>query len=439
MTTRYDAKSQPRFGVPGLPSGYDGDPATDITIPSCGIKDVDEALFRLFDKEIPLIVSGENVAENRRCPVIFFAGEKWALVKKLRALRDRNGALILPICTAVRTSIAQDVTQDVTGRGINQQTGEIVVRRRLDPSDRGYQQLINRTLIAHQQDLAVSPELADPGQLTTTREIGDLADDPIVQQGGLLFPNRANNVFETIVIPAPQFFTATYDVTIWAQYTSHMNQLLEQLIASQLSQGNCWRLTTPKGYWFIAKVVDGAYTADTNTDDFSQTERVIKHKFTIKVPGYVLATSVAGAPVPLKRYVSCPIVSFTVDASSGVESLGDVVDPFLGADDPTLPLDAPDDGVGNSHRVDQRMTNATRLCPPLADVTSNTDDPALKGVPKRVDRPRFKRVVGIDKDGKTVTKLLRVNGARGPQGETALSANFMLGGFSIVSVDDLDD
>jgi hypothetical protein len=287
--------------------------------------------------------------------------------------------------------------------------------------------------VGHQSNLVVSPTVADQTQLTSLRSIGDLSQDPVVVQGGVLVPDRTNNVYETIVVPAPQFFTAQYDVTIWTQYTLHMNQLIEQLIASFLPQGNCWRIDSPKGYWFVATIDSNTYTSDTNTDDYSQVERLIKYKFVVKVPGYILASGVPGSPVPIKRYVSSPTISFTSDIAPGITtSNGSIADPFLGADDPTLQLTSGDDAPNK--RRDQRYTNGTRLYPNV-DVT-NPDDPALKQLPRGSSVARYKKIVGIDRDGNKVTQYLRVKSQNQFTGETVLSAaDASLGGLTIV-VDD---
>lgn len=424
MTTRYTARSQPRFNVPGLPSGYESRSSADIVVPSVGIGDVDRALFDLFNEQIPLVVGGEG-QETKRVPVVFFAGEKWALNKRLKALRDKNNSLILPLITAVRTNIVQDSAADITGRGINQQTGEIIIHRRLDKSDRAYLGLINRLLLEHQKNLAVPAGSGDEGQLTTLRAVGDLADDATVQQGGLLLPDRRNNVYETIVVPAPQFFSAEYEFTIWTQYTLHMQQLLDAIISSQLPQGNAWRLETPKGYWFVASVEGNAYNADLNADDYSQTERVIRYKFVVKVPGYILASAVPGAPVPIKRYVSSPSISFQTDLMDS----GDVEGPFLGADDPTLPIDA----EGNVRRRDQRRDDSTLLYPGAG---SNPDDPALKQLKRGTSPPKYKKVTGIDKNGKLVTRLFRVKSVNRFTGETVLAPDVSGEGLTIVVTDD---
>lgn len=401
MATRYNAKPESRFNVSGLPSGYQSrSTPDDFTIPAVGIKDVDSALFALFNEEIPFAL--ESNGSLKRPPVVFFAGEKWALNKRLRALRDKNGTLILPLITAVRTIIMQDSISDITGRGINQQTGELVIHRKLDKTDRNYQNLVNSILTQNDQEHCYN-----------------------------LLPNLDNNVFETIVVPAPQFFTAVYEFTLWTQYTVHMTQLLEQLISSQLPQGNAWRLDTDKGYWFVATVDNNSYEADTNIDDYSQTERIIKYKFTVKVPGYIFASDVPGAPVPLRRYISAPSVEFSLglggdDLETGGAS-DSISDPFLGADDPTLPLDANDDQ--QNRRRDQRQVGDTRLYP--HGTSPNPRDPALKSFPRGIKPGRYVVVTGVDNAGQTVSRYVKVKNVNPSTGEMVFSTDFDLGGMTI--------
>jgi hypothetical protein len=406
MPTRYNIDPPSRFHVPPLPSGYRSKSVPgDLTIPPVGIDDVDRALFTLFNEEIPFTVGGDGT-ELVKVPVIFAAGEKWALNKRMRALRDRNNALILPLITVVRTQVLQALDSDITGRGINQQTGELVVKRRLDTSDRNYQNLVNNLLLQNNQQQAMN-----------------------------LLPNLDNNIFETVIVPAPQFFTAQYDVTFWTQYTKHMNQLLEQLVASQLPQGNAWRLDTPKGYWFIATVDANTYTSDTNLDDYSQAERMVKYKFVIKVPGYILATNVPGAPVPLKRFVSAPSIDFSIGIGADNLSTGatddTVPDPFLGSDDPTLPLDPNDDRVNT--RADQRLTNRTRLHP--LDDKITPEDPALTTYPRGVKPARYIKITGVDQTGQAVVRYIKVKNVNPSTGEMVLSPDFSLGGLTIEVVE----
>ena len=433
MPTRFNSRSKPNFDVPGLKSGYDSiSSGAELSIPPVGIEDADAALFNLFDKEIPFQVStsDKNREELKRVPVIFASAEKWALSKKSRAIRDKTGSLILPLITVVRTTIQQSSQEDTAGRGINQQTGEILVQRRLDKSDRGYQNLINRMLIKHQTNLAVTPALADDGQLSTDRTLGSLVNDPTIIDGGVMLADKQNNIYETLVLPSPQFFTALYEVTFWTQYTVQMFQLIETLISSFLPQGNAWRLDTPKGYWFVATVDGNVYNAENNVEDMSQEERLIKYKFTVKLPGYILATKVPGAPIPIKRYVSSPIVSFDIGLNDVDQvDAGYVDDPFLGADDPTLPLT--DD---KNKRRDQRRTGQTKLFPNVDVIPS--DDPALKSFPRGTKPVKYKKVSGVDSNGKLLTKYVRVISNNKFTGETVLAPGTDLGDLAFVVIDD---
>lgn len=408
MATRFTAKPVSNFGVPPLETGFDNvSVPNNLVIPSVGIEDVDVAIFNLFNEEINLSVIEKTGV--KRVPVIFASGEKWAMLKKGRALRDKQGSLILPLITVGRTNIQQLPGEDTTGRGINQQTGDLVIKRRLDRNDRAYQSLINRLLIKNQDNIAVNPtDDPTPTQLTTERTVGELQDDPTYSDGGLLASDRLNNVWEVITVPAPQFFTATYDVEVWVQYTAHMNQVMEGLMTSFLPQGNAWRLETKKGYWFVATVDGNLYSAENNYDDMSQEERIIKYKFSVKVPAYILASKTPGAPVPIRRYVSNPEISFKI-AEGG--SLSSTSDPYMGADDPTLPL-----SITNSRRRDQREDGSSRL------YSDGSRDPALTTLNRGEQPAQYQKIQGVDRKGRPVTKYARIKSVNRFNGESVLTA-----------------
>lgn len=397
MSTRFKADSKYNYGQAPLPTGYEQEyGSAALTIPSCGIEDVDVAIFKLFDQEISPVYGGIGDTDVVKVPVIFAAGEKWALLKRGRPLRDKNNTLILPLITIMRSELNQTSAEDIAGRGINQQVGEIVIKRRLDKSDRGYQSLINRIFLRGQQNVAVgSSNTDDPAQLTTERTIGDMANDAIISEGGLLYNDRLKNVYETLVIPTPQFYTAKYQVTIWTQYTQHANQILEKVFSSLLPQAQSWRLETPKGYWFVAKIEDGSLSSETSFEDMSQQERFIKYNFTIAVPAYIFASKTPGAPVPIKRYVSAPVISFdftTVDEPSELSSVTEESQYIIGSDDPTLPLDEQ-----KNNRRDQRTPGwRQQKIYPVID-GSDTNDPALRN-----KRKNFVKQISKNSKGETV-------------------------------------
>lgn len=396
MSTRFNPNSKYNYNQTPLPTGYEQNygPA-EFSIPSCGVEDVDVAMFNLFDQEISFVYGGIGSTEIKKVPVIFAAGEKWAMLKRGRPLRDKNNTLVLPLITIMRTDLNQSISEDVTGRGINQQVGEIVVRRRLDKSDRSYQSIINRLFLKNQQNVAVRPQdTEDPAQLTTEGVIGELDDQTIID-GGLLTNDRLKNIYETIVIPTPQFYTAKYQVTIWTQYTQHSNQIIEKLFSSFLPQAQSWRLETPKGYWFIAKYEDGSLAAETSFEDMSQQERFIKHNFNVSVPAYIFASQTPGVPIPIKRYVSAPTISFdftTISEPSELSSTTSQSEYVIGSDDPTLPLDEK-----QNNRRDQRTPGwrQQKIYPVIEGTDSN--DPALRN-----KRKNFVKEVSKNSKGETV-------------------------------------
>ncbi len=373
MTTRFNAVDQVNNGISGVKSGYDTELKSDLVLPSCGIEDVDVALFNLFDKEIQPTVGGQDSADLKKVPIIFAAGEKWALLKRGKPIRDKTNTLILPLITVMRVGLNQG-SEDVIGRGINQQTGEIVVRRKLDASDRGYQNLLNGSFITHQKNVSVNangPISID--QSTTGRKVGDLETTLGVRRGGLLASNLKNNIYETIVVPSPQFYTSTYQITIWTQYTQHMNQILEKIISSFLPQAQSWKVTTNKGYWFVASTDAGTFDIETNFDDMSSVERFIKCSFSVKIPAYFWVSAAPGVPVPIKKYISSPVIQFSLTQKGlpdpDLNASEDVYNNFtIGGDDPTLPLsDQP------NARPDQRRTGSS-LTPLRGNVqTSNPE------------------------------------------------------------------
>ena len=427
MTTRYNAKPQLRYGVAGVPTGYEGVSDHDINIPPCGITDMDRALFTLFDKELNLTVKSKNGI--LKVPVVFAGSEKWVQMKKKGGLRDQGGSLILPILTIERTDIVQSIDKDIAGRGRNQATGKMTLKRRLSPSDRGLQSLLNRELLRNQVNLAVNPNDASvPNQLLTNRDIGDLNADPTISDGAGLVGNTRQNIFEIITIPTPQFITIKYEVQLWTQYKEQVNQMIEGILSSYLPQIRGWRIDTDKGYWFVAYVTSDDFKSESNDDDTTGKERVVKHTLSIEVPGFVLASDAPGGAVPVRVHVSNPKVSFGISVGTPADSFGpDIVEePFLGSDDPTLPL-------GSTKRPDGRQTNHGRVFPDKSSIEET--DPATRSFRRGQDPSKWRKVTVMNASGQTGTKLIRVKSQNRVTGELVLDAA-QLEGLTIVSIDD---
>ena len=143
MATRYSM--QPR----GSYSGYEGvDIPDDFHIPSCGLEDVDRALFKLFNEELPLY--WEKNGNLQRIPVIYATGERAFILRRKKPLRDRSGALILPLISIMRTAIEQD-SRDL-GAFVSPSGGDMVIKVRLSPDNVNYQRILNKEGLTNQEN-----------------------------------------------------------------------------------------------------------------------------------------------------------------------------------------------------------------------------------------------------------------------------------------------
>ena len=321
MTTRRDNKAGPVSD----PTGFEGnDVPSDFTVPSCTIEDVDRALFNLFDKQLPLQVrqsqNSTKMIGTKKVPVIFATGERFAFLRRKVPLGDRGGdhsALIIPLISITRSSISQDPDNGI-GPG---QITPIVIKRRLSKESQIYKRLINDNRLKNQDDLADEThniEGLGSGSIEFTigtRRTGTPTTDN-TRSGKLLTPDLTNNIYETLVIPPIKYFTATYNITLWAQYTQEMNDMIMTIMSLyQNNHRRTFKLESDKGYWFVA-YVGSEFSSENNSDDFTDAERIIKCNFDVKVNGYVVAPQYPGSPAYVKRFISAPTVEFNTFSTS---------------------------------------------------------------------------------------------------------------------------
>lgn len=309
-----------------LPTGYEGDNIPEeFSIPPCGIEDIDRSVFTLFDKVIKFNFKS-RAGNVDHVPVIFAGGERFGMLKSRKPLRDSNGVLILPLIAIVRDSIDQSETAGGM-RGIGQDTGDFVIRTRLDKMDRRHQNLRNKLGLQNQVDVAAPSHETTRTTTVNGTTVGTLGTRSAtgarkwdLSRGEVLSPDLSDNIVEVITIPFPEFFSVKYTITFWTQYLEQMNSLLEQLMAAYHAQGNQFKLETPKGYWFVG-FVDDEVTSDSNFSDYTDEERVVKYTITMRTSGYLVAPRREGQRSPFRRYLSAPSIEFvTRDAPSGLES-----------------------------------------------------------------------------------------------------------------------
>ena len=273
MSTRKE--TSPNF----MPLGSSIDP--EFNLPSCTVEDVDRALFNLFDKDLNLLFQQKKT--TKKVPVIFATGERFAVLRRKQPLRDKAGAIILPLISIERTGIEQSPSK---GSATNQ-TSPITIKKKLSPGDSTYQQILNKERLQNSDERANSShELAtretkggqgrgaSPGTIATRRKAPNKKKN--FSNGRLISDGLANNIYEIYTMDPPKYYVATYEVTVWAQYTQQMNNLLTAIMSSYHSYSQrTFRIETDKGYYFVA-FFGASIGSDNNLTNIDLTKLIIK-------------------------------------------------------------------------------------------------------------------------------------------------------------------
>jgi hypothetical protein len=297
---------------------FEGDnPPEDFTFPSIGIEDIDRAVFDLFDKKLNFQVTQKG--ESKKVPVVFAAGERFALTRRKNPIRDKNNALILPVISVMRGDV--EFSPDLGGKksAISfREQPSYIIKKRLSHRDREYQNIINKQGLMNQDNVSsrkhfISEDIvpgndAQPGTKTSRRNgqgISFIANGDKIT----LKDKIENNIFEIIELPYPEFISISYDVIFWTQYLAQSNQMMETLLLNFEGQGEEITMKTQAGFELVA-FFKSPFSNNSNLDNYSDDERIIKHSISFTVPGYILNPKHPGLPNLLRTYTSAPIIDF---------------------------------------------------------------------------------------------------------------------------------
>lgn len=304
-----------------IKKGYEGFNVPNYEIPSCGIEDVDRAVFNLYDKILAFEVTAKE--QTTRVPVVFAAGERFALTRRQRPIRDKNNALILPVIAIKRGAIGYKTEAEAGGTPISfRQTTDYVIRKRLAETDRDYQNIINKLSIKNQSNVSSRANFLlndiSPGNSNIPDKFASRRNGTGISFGSggkLAFPiddNLNNNIYEIITVPYPIFIQVNYNVVFWCQYMQQMNQMLETMLIKTTGIGREFQMITDKGYKFTA-FLQGSFTSNDNFDEYSGDERIVKCSFDIRVPAYILAPKHPGLGTPFRSFQSAPTINFEIN------------------------------------------------------------------------------------------------------------------------------
>lgn len=287
MSTRYDQNKEEKNKII---SGYEeAQRSYDYVIPSCGLEDLDAAVFDLFNEQLPLFhtLKGERI----RVPVIFATGERFAILRRKKPITDNTGALILPLVSITRNSIDNTPQK---GMANNEMFPEVIARR-------------------------ISENNLEWRQQKNFEGFNSIKHTAKSQKQGYSLKPQLNNIYETLEIPPVKYFGCTYEIIIWSSFTQQMNKLLTAIMSSYtLNPGRQFKIESRKGYWFPA-FIDSSFSQDTSYNDFTDAERYVKHTLNLSATGYILAPNIEGGKIGLKSMVSAPKISFDVLSSNHIQ------------------------------------------------------------------------------------------------------------------------
>lgn len=231
---------------PGKVGRYELKPVT--------IRTVDQAVKDYFEKKIHISVDDGNNG-RRDVPVMYTTGERWSLTREKKGIRDENKTLILPLITIQR----MDIDRTPGFNSFGQEVPFITISNMVSGKTPTLQSLIE------QRRLNGFPE-----------------------------PDKKKVIREYLTLPTPDYATVFYQVLIWAQHQSQMNEMLERIFHAYDYKDSFvlpveyeGRKPKGKGYYFVG-FREGNVSSQSNFEEFTDQERIIRYTYNIKVSAFFI-------------------------------------------------------------------------------------------------------------------------------------------------------
>tara|TARA_Y100000034_G_scaffold126001_1_gene176572 strand:+ start:472 stop:1338 length:867 start_codon:yes stop_codon:yes gene_type:complete len=197
------------------------------------LKDVDTSIINHIKNVMRLKVRSSG--EESDVPVMYANQERWVNARKNNFLKDKSGAIVLPLIMLRRTSVDQNEELDV-----------------------GMEQDVKRKFARVVRNSSWSKD--------------NRYDRFAVQTG-------TRPVQENIITGVPDFIISTYEFIIWTNFIDQMNVILEAFVEQD---NNYWG--DVENYKFLSKVESITDATEMTVD----TERFIKSTFTVLTKAYIL-------------------------------------------------------------------------------------------------------------------------------------------------------
>lgn len=210
------------------------------------LEDVDRAFHAWWNETLNLHLTRPN-KKKIKVPVHFVAPERWNSART-EGFRDQNGTIILPVIAISRTSIGT-------------------------ASDAGLSRIVADTRQEFSYHKQIHPKSSLIKELVKNRES---TIDPSLP------------IYEVFTSRVPDHYSITYEVSIWVPYFGDMNEVIEKVgQAYDYLSVKCLTFKTPDGFYYRA-FQDDELIDQSNLDDYTDDERIIRRDFVYNVPAYIM-------------------------------------------------------------------------------------------------------------------------------------------------------
>ena len=253
------------FDFAMMPTGSHTFSLSELGMLASTIEDVDSSLVSWVKDDLGIFTqTNEGFTE---VPVLWQVPERAYQIKNEEHLRDRAGAIKLPVISVERTAIVKDPQRkggfqaNLYSYDKNGRVGRMVLAKRIVP---------DKT-----RNFAVA---------AGTRTINDLPDSQ------RYFP-RVNKkvVIQTLSVPIPIYINANYKITLKSEYQQQMNDMMTPFIG-RTGQINSF-VMRKNGHLYEA-FIEQDFVHSNNVNNLGEDVRMFTSEITIRVLGYLIGEGI---------------------------------------------------------------------------------------------------------------------------------------------------
>lgn len=208
---------------------------------------IDRTFLDFVDKFIDAEVKTNKGFEKVK--VLFSSKERWASLRNHEGVRDAQGRLILPLITVTR--VGNEINMDAPYSELN----DVSIYKRVHP-----QSIYSKQEYTYEdaQAGAVKP-----------REIDATRQKPL---------------YEFVSFPNAKSVLITYEVSFWTDYLSQNNSIFEDFVNN--IEKRLHYVFSDEGFYFPTRI--SSIANDSNIEDYSDEEKIIRQTMTFNVDGYLV-------------------------------------------------------------------------------------------------------------------------------------------------------